>query len=579
MIRPDRLSPILFAVAALGAGCTGQVSDNNGNPGMPGPGPNTPGNPDPGRQPDPPPSNTPITPDNSAGPTPLRRLTIFEYNNTIRDLLGTTAPALEAGAVAVDQPSTVGFANGASITTSVDARNFLDVTEKLSAGSALANLLPQGCATPAAGAEQDCAKQFIKQFGLRAYRRPLTADEETDLFTLYSKVRAPDVGATFAEGIKALISGMIQSAYFLYRWELGGDPLKDGALVRLNSYEIASRLSYFLTATMPDQQLFDAAAKNDLVYEDKIADQAKRLLASPKAKDGLRDFVLQWLNLTGLPGMQKDPTFTNFTPAVAKSMLDETAQFMAQLVQGPQAAKLETLFTSQATYVNAPLAKVYGASGVTGDELRQVTLSGSERGGILTQGAFLAAHSDADLPHPIRRAKDVTNRVLCMNFEPPANVDIPPVGDRTPGQTNRARFEQATAGPAGSICAGCHSALNPIGFAFESYNAVGEYQTTDVGKPIDASGTITLGGTTVNFRNAVELSKVISTAQETRDCMTKQFIRYVLHREDVPQEKGSIVALTEAFQKSGYDLKELLVATTKTRAFTHRQPLAGEGQK
>src|SRR5439155_12991855 len=147
------------------------VGDGQGAPGTPG----TPGGRQ-GIQPGAPATPEPITPENSAGPTPLRRLTISEYNNTIRDLLGTAGLGIQPGAVAVDLPSDVGFVNGAPITSSVDARQFLDVTAKLSAASALAALLPQGCATPAASAEEGCAKQFIKQFGLRAYRRPLTAD-------------------------------------------------------------------------------------------------------------------------------------------------------------------------------------------------------------------------------------------------------------------------------------------------------------------------------------------------------------------------------------------------------------------
>jgi hypothetical protein len=573
MIRPDRLSPFLLAVAVLGGGCTGQVADGMGGdtPGQPGPnGPKPPG-----QLPDPPSSTTPISPEDSAGPTPLRRLTVFEYNNTIRDLLGVGGSSIEAGGVAVDLPSDVGFVNGAPITSSVDARQFLDVTEKLTGTSAVAALLPQGCAAPGAGGEQGCAKQFIKQFGLRAYRRPLTSDEEADLLTLYTKVRAADVGATYEEGIRALIDGMIQSPYFLYRWELGGQPVKDGSLVRLDSYEIASRLSYFLTATMPDGPLFEAAGRNELVYPDKVADQARRLLASPKAKDGLRDFVIQWLGVSGLVGMQKDPSFTGYSPEVARAMLDETTEFFAALVQGPQ-AKLQTLFTAPTSFLNASLAKLYGVDNVSGDNLRSVPLKASERGGILTQGSFLAGNSDADAGHPIRRAVRVLRNMTCLSIEPPSNVEIPPVKDRTPGQTTRARFEESTNG--GALCLGCHGTINPVGFAFENYDAVGAYRTTEEGKPVDASGTINLSTGTVNVHNAMELEQALSTAPEVRECMTKQFVRYVLRRVEVPEEKGSLAALGAAFARSDYDLKELLIATTKVRAFTHRQPLPGEGQ-
>jgi hypothetical protein len=571
MTRPDRLSTALLAVATFALGCTGEVADGPGgaNPGQP---------PDKGKPPiDTPPPSTPVTPNDSAGPTPLRRLTIFEYNNTIRDLLGTAAKAIEGGGVAVDLPSDVGFVNGAPITSSVDARQFLDVTEKLTGNQAFAALLPQGCGAPAAGAEEGCAKDFIKKFGLRAYRRPLTGDEEGDLFTLYSKIRGAEVGGNFQDGIKALITGMIQSAYFLYRWELGGDPIKEGALVRLNSYELASRLSYFLTATMPDDQLFEAAGRNELVSADKLQEHARRLISGPKAKDGLRDFVLQWLGVTALPNQQKDPMYTAYTPEVGKAMLDETAEFFANLVQSPQGAKLEKLFTSRSSFVNGPLAKLYGNNGVTGDNLREVQLDEAQRGGILTEGSFLAAHAEGDSGHPVKRGIRVLRNVVCLNIEPPMNVDIPPVGDRKPGQTTRARFEEATKG--GAICEGCHTTINPVGFAFEQYDAVGQFRTMEDGKPVDASGTLRLGSGEINFKNALELSRGLAVAPETRECMTRQFLRYVLRRPDLPEEAGSMSALTEAFQKSGFDLKELLVATTKVHAFTHRQPLPGEGQK
>jgi hypothetical protein len=574
MIRPDRLSTVLLGVALSAVGCTGEVQEGgNSPPPDRGPGSMTPTGMQPPTTVPPDPS---ISPTDSAGPTPLRRLTIFEYNNTIRDLLGTSGRSIEAGAVSVDQASDVGFVNGAAISSSVDARAFMDVTEKLSSGSALANLLPQGCGMPAAGAEEGCARKFIKEFGLRAYRRPLNMDEENDLWTLYGKVRGAEVGGNFQDGIRALIGGMIQSPYFLYRWELGSDPLKDGALVRLNSYEIASRLSYFLTASMPDDQLFAAAGRNELLNADKLTEHARRLLASPKAKDGLRDFVLQWLGVTSLPSLMKDGSFTNYTPEIGAAMLDETSEFFTNLIQGSQGAKLEKLFTAKSSYLNAGLAKLYGVANVTGDNLREVQLDGAPRAGILTQGSFLAAHAEGDADHPVKRGIRILRNVTCLDIQPPTNIEIPPVGDRKPGQTTRARYEEATS--AGAVCIGCHGTINPVGFAFEEFDAVGAYRTTEEGKPIDSTGSLQLSGGTINFKNAIELQQGLATASETRDCMTRQFIRYVLRRSDRPEEKGSIAALTDAFQKSGYDLKELLVATTKTHAFTHRQPQPGEGQ-
>ena len=173
-----------------------------------------------------PPPTTPSGAVDSAGPMPLRRLTLFEYNNTLRDLLGdTTAPGKE-GTLNIDVPTNVGYVNGAKISQANDARQFLDLSVTLSEGAAsrLGMLLPQGCAAPAANAEEKCARDFIKGFGLRAFRRPVTSAEETDLFDLYTKQRAAPISGNFAEAVRVLIAGMVQSPYFMYRWEGGDSP-------------------------------------------------------------------------------------------------------------------------------------------------------------------------------------------------------------------------------------------------------------------------------------------------------------------------------------------------------------------
>jgi hypothetical protein len=586
MIRPPKpgrsVLGAALAASLAAVGCTGSIGEAN-LAGTPGPGPTEPGGRTPPGmvQPTPPsePGFGPGAAAESAGPQPLRRLTLFEYNNTVRDLLGdTTAPARE-GALAVDLPTAVGFVNGARITTSNDASQFLDISQKLSEGAAgkLAMLLPQGCATPAAGAEEDCARRFIKQFGLRAFRRPLVAEEEADLFALYSQQRMPPVGATFPEAIRALIGGMLQSPFFLYRWELAEAPQRDGDLFRLNSYEVASRLSYFLWATMPDARLFEAAARNELQAPARIADEARRMMTDPKFKDGIRDFTLQWMKVEGLPDMEKDASFANYTPEVGRAMLDETAEFMIGLMVGPQATgKLEDLFSSPTSYLDGKLAKLYGVSNVTGDGLRPAMLNADQRAGILTQGAFLSAHSDADYTHPVKRGVHVLHAVLCRDIPPPDDVMVPPLPERIEGQTTRERFETFTAG---GVCEACHSQINPIGFAFESYNTVGEFRTTEENKPVNPAGVLALGNGQISFKNAVELSRALSKADEVRDCMSRQWLRYVVHRAEVKEEEGSLKNLLDAFAKSGYDLRELLVAVTKTRAFTHRQPLEGEGQK
>jgi hypothetical protein len=578
MSRTGKLARLLIGASLVGFGCTGSINggtgpDKPGEPpeetggggsgggGMTGPKPTTPK-----------PGETP----NLAGAMPLRRLTIFELNNTLRDLLGDTSNAGDK--LAVDLPTAVGYSSGAKIVTSVDARAFLDMGSTLTEAVAakLATLLPQGCSAPQASGEEGCATQFIKQFGLRAYRRPLAADEEADLLTLYKKQRTAEIGAGYLDAIRVLISGMIQSPYFLYRWELGGAPQMDGVLVKLNSYEIASRLSYFLWATMPDTKLFEAAAAG-LQTPDKITAEARRMMGDGKFKDGLKDFSLQWLGVSGIPTLEKDESFMNYNAEVGQAMEDETVSFFTNLMFGPQATgKLADLHGSSKSKVSPALAKLYGTT-AGGDGT--VTFKGTERAGILTQAAFLTAHAEPDGSHPVKRGVHVLRGVLCRDIPgPPDGLMIPPLAEREPGQTTRQRFEAGTSGK--MICESCHNQINPVGFAFENYDAVGQYRTMEENKMIDASGTLKLNPSgEIQFANAVELSKALANNDEVRSCMSKQWLRYVLRRMEVADEAGSFAVALDDFAKSGYDLRELLVSTTKTRAFTHRQPQQGEGQK
>jgi hypothetical protein len=525
----------------------------------------------------PPPPVSPTETTNLAGPQALRRLTLLEYSNTIRDLLGEPTPAGRGNGFAVDIAGASGFLSGAKITSSVEAKQFADASDRLATAAVtrLGNLLPDGCKpAPAAAAEEGCARQFIKQFGLRAYRRPPTTAEEMELFELYRSLRGPESAASFPEAIKEIIAAVIQTPQFLYRWELGEAPIKDGPLYRFNGWEIASRLSYFLWASMPDAALFTAAQNGELANLGRIAQEARRMLADPRAKDAIRDFHLQWLNVEGLPDMQKDPSFTSYTPETAQSMLNETAELASSILWGPQATgKLAELFSSPSSFLDARLAPVYKAANVTGDNLRSVALNPAERAGVLTHGSFLASHADADLSHPVKRGVEVIRNVLCLQLPDPDGLEIPELPAPRAGQTTRERY----AAHAQGSCAGCHQRIDGVGFAFENYDATGGFRTTEQGKPVDSSGTVSLPSGDIKFDKGIDFIKAIATTRELRECVAKQWLRYVLRRAEVPEEEGSIKALATAFEASSWDVRELLVALTSTRAFTHRKPGDGEG--
>jgi hypothetical protein len=501
---------------------------------------------------------------------PLRRLTQLEYRNTVRDLLGLTAPVSGSAQLVGDSESqNAGYVRGGPITGGDDLRNLMSFATDAVGSAKLETLLPCN-PLPTAAPEQDaCVAKFIPAFGKRAYRRPLSAHEVELVQNLYKAQRGPEVGASFEQAVSAVIGALLQAPQFLYHWELGPNaPTKDGALIRYNSWEVASRLSYLLWTTMPDDKLFAAAEADALRTPEQIAQQATRLLADPRAKDGLADFHLQWLEIGPLTEMPKDESLKNYSAAVAQSMLDETRDFTSGLF-GDKGGGLADLLTSSSTTVDASTAKIYGVMG-TG----KVSLDSTQRAGILTQLSFLTSHADTDQPHPIKRSDAILRRLFCMDLQVPANVEVPPVADPNPNQTTRERFDVHSQAP----CArACHSMLDPIGFAFENYDAIGAYRTKDNNKPVDATGsTMLTTGDSLTFKNAVDLVGQMAKLQSVRDCMTKQWMRYMLGRREVDSEKPTVDTLNDLFAKSDYDLRKLLVGLTRSRSFTHRKLSAGE---
>src|SRR5688572_290447 len=200
-------------------------------------------------------------------------------------------------------------------------------------------------------------------------------------------------------------------------------------------------------------------------------------------------------------------------------------------------------------------------------------LDPKQRAGLFTQLTFLTMHGDSEGSFPTRRGAEVLRRVLCLDVEVPANMEIPELKPPAPGITTRQRFEEHSK----TACASCHVLLDPIGFAFENYDGIGRYRTTDNGQPVDASGTLQLGsGAPVRFKDAVELMPALAAAEEVRSCMATQWARYLLRREESKGDMPSLEGVLKAFRASSYDMRELLVAIVSSDAFTRRTPAVGE---
>jgi hypothetical protein len=506
---------------------------------------------------------------NAAGLMPMLRLTNREYNNTVRDLLGDTSQP--ASQFASDRDPTFEFRRAGTVAVQ-DATLVRTAAEALAAAAApnLVNgkLLP---CDPATG-EDACAQKFITTFGQRAFRRPVTAAEVTRLTTLYTAARTT-LKLAFTDAISVLIEAMLQTPQFLYHWE--ADPtamnIHEGAVVRLASYQIASRLSYFIWGSMPDDALLAAAAGGQLDTVAGVQTAARRLLGDPRAKDTVSAFFADWMALDGLAARTKDTTvYKTYTAATQQAMLDETSAFVQNVTFGGD-GRLATLLGAPYSYINATLAPLYGAQ-ATGTAMTKTSLDPTQRAGLLTQGSFLALTGNADGSNPVRRGKFVYTKLLCHSLPPPP-ANVPPPAPASAGGTTRQRF---TTHDQNACAKGCHTVMDPIGFGFENYDGIGQYRTMDNGGAVDATGMITLDGVPQSFTDAIGLVGLLAKSPEVRTCFSGEWSRFALSRVDTPDDAASLQATAAAFASDTASVQDLIAAVATMRSFRYRAPSAGE---
>jgi hypothetical protein len=492
---------------------------------------------------------------------PLKRLTHEQYDNAIRDLLGIeTHPSLS---ISADEKLATFYSNSVSPVTRLSVEQYAAAAEEV-ARAVVDQKLETLVGCPAATQNDACADQFIQSFGQRAFRRPLAAEETArykGLFTTY-QVKG------FGEGIRVVLQTMLQSPNFVYHLEL--TPAPSGAGVTpLSGYELASRLSFALWQTLPDADLLAAAAAGTLDTKEGVKAQAERLLQSDRARDALSSFHIQWLGLENLvDNTVKDAAlFPQWTPAFKTALRDETISFVDFVVRRGD-SRLQTLLSAPFTIAGPDVLALYGASAAPGAD-GTVALDPAQRAGLLTQGAFLAAHAHPNQTSPVHRGLAVRKNLLCTELpDPPANVDnTPPEPD--PNATTRERFEQHRADPS---CKGCHELLDPIGVGLENYDAIGRYRTMENGRPIDSVGELTSAGTSTGpFSGGVELAQRLATSPEVRDCVQKQWFRFSLGRNEAEEDACSMQALAKDFAASDYQVKTLLVSLVTSDAFRYRK--------
>lgn len=488
------------------------------------------------------------------GTAPVRRLTNVEYDNTVRDLLGGPLPTLP------EQPSDAvlegSFENDALSLGPSDVRitryenAAFDLGEYAATNADVrGRILPCDPGADAAA----CGRDFVADFGTRAFRRPLS-NEEIDRWAAYFEEQRAAID--FDAALQLTVAAMLQSPQFLYRLEDQSTPGDEGQF-ELSQHEVASRLSYFLWESMPDQALFDAADAGELTTAEQIENQARRMLEDDKARDTVRNFARQWLYLDRVLGEDKiADQFPLWSNGAQQSAREESLRFIEGVVFG--GGSVADLLTSTVAYVDDVTAQLYNVN-PPAEAWGEVQLNPAERAGILSRLAFLAGNAHEANGSPPLRGVFVMDRILCEpRLSPPANADLsPPQQDPEIGpQTNRELFEERVAP---SDCQTCHVRIDGFGYGFEEYDAAGVYRTTDNGFPVDATGFASGIGNDGEYDGAIQLQQLLAESPTVENCVVQQWFTYAYGRPMEPADTCQVEALQTALRDNDGNMVEMLV--------------------
>lgn len=507
--------------------------------------------------------------DSSAvGLRPLRRLSVSEYRNTVRDLLGVDVDPSQF--LSPDPQGDNGFFEPTLVNEGV-ADELLRAAEALAAAASERLDTLDDCDELSAG-ERTCAESFARNFGRRAFRRPLSDDEISELLAVYDHAQQA-IELDHPQAMRVVLTAILASPKFLYHWQLPGRPdLDDGEVIKLDGYELAARLSYFLWSTMPDDTLLAAAASGGLDTAAGVSEAVDRMLDDERTRDTVRSFHSQWLALEGIDSVTKDPTlFPEFDPDLRRSMREEIEQFVEHVIEGD--ARVRTLLTDRTAFVDGRTATLYDLPGVEGDLLQQRELNAQTRGGLLTRAGFIAGLTNPASTNPPRAGHLIFERILCRTVAPP-----PPGATESfmfdDSQSTRWNYEQLESS---EECGGCHRVVNPMGFAFEHYDAIGRYRDTEGPHPIDSSGTFAAAsGDQIPFDDLMELSAILAEDDEALTCISNRWWRFALSRMEQDGDQPSIADAYTQFLDSDGDIRMLLGAIAKSNTFRFRAAEPGE---
>jgi len=561
----------------LVAGCSGAVGNNGGPSGMTGAGGGNVGAGGSGAggitMVDP---NAPIS-GMPAVSSRLVRLNSKQWENSVQDLLHLAMPLGYSSAFVKESLETSFDTNGSIL--EIDTNQWAGYRRAALQVAALvsrdAKLLPQ-VAPPAADATTR-AMNFISNFGGRVFRRPLSAADISRYVALFNQGATQIAsGDAFADGVEMVLRAFFQSPNFLYRIETS-DTVVAGK-IPLSDYEMASRLSYSLTNSTPDDTLLMAAAGKMLTTRDAVVAQAQRLLASPAGQAMVSDFHYQLLHLDNDDQINKNPNtaLPFFTPDLNAAMKGETLAFVQDIVFN-QNKGLAEMLTAPYTFANSQVAKIYGANvpapaAGQPDNFVKIPLDPKQRAGLFTQAGYLTFYADTGATtNIILRGVHIAEDVLCVDIPPPP-ANVPPLTTLLPTSTNRQRVEQQTKE---SPCNTCHPTLiNPLGFALENLDGYAQFRTMENGQPIDASGTYNIDGKDVSFNGAVPLLTTIGQSQQAHDCYAQHLAEYLYGRAVTPSTDAdkNLIAQAGAHAKANPSAKDLILKLVSADEFMNRAP-------
>ncbi|HEX4923052.1 MAG TPA: DUF1592 domain-containing protein [Bdellovibrionales bacterium] len=516
------------------------------------------------------------------GATEIQRLTKYELINTIKDIFGDAVAADAATRIAgiPNENLVSGFDTIERSVSATHIQAYFDLSVSV-ATHALSTTARMSSVTGACFQQttltDTCLTNFVRNIGLKVFRRPLTAAETDELKVFYSAN-----AATRKEGVFMVLARLLQSPEFLYRLE-GDGALNSSGDLELTSYELASRLSYTLWGSMPDAELFAAAADNSIKTDDGLKKHLARLLASSRAKTHIRAFYSQWLKA------QEEPSLAAYSAeflgsisktGLATAMKQELESFVDHIIWTKGGSVNDLLLSSESFVSHADLAKIYGVTPWTSGP--PVSLPPATRAGVLTRAAFL--NSGDDETHPFRRGSKVLSRFLCYDPPRPDSSTLPDGAldepEFDPLASTRERFEAKTLQPA---CMGCHSKINPFSFALESYDAIGRHRTIeDVRDPethaivnsvaVNALASYVFSeGANKTFNGPLEMSQELASSGDADVCFVRQWYRFSRSKSDNATDNCALRPLYDALTSDGGSVLKVIETSVMDPTFRLRR--------